>query len=158
MSQGSQHIGAVLTTKVARRTIVANGEVWADASASVGKSVRAVLSGASDAGGGLPDDLRKVAPEMEVAHVRLTTVSGIEVDLIVVHQVADHARDIRGRRSSADVLAVTTPTGRGIMRIHTAGGDLSSDTSKFIIPSKVRYRVVGTVNVVGVENALLIIR
>ena len=46
--------------------IVADGEVRSNVTAGIGKSIGTVLCIAADAGGCLPDDLRKVSPVLKV--------------------------------------------------------------------------------------------
>lgn len=90
--------------------VVADSEVWGDTTTSVGKTAgRAVVGGAGDLGGVLPDDLGEVAPGLEIAHVGLLSVeSGVEGLLSVVEHVADDSRDVVGSNTSSDVLAVST--------------------------------------------------
>lgn len=95
---------------------------------------------------------------MEVGHAGLTAIAWVVANLVVVHQVGDHGRDIRGRRSGSNVLAIATPAGGGVVSIYTAGGNLSGNAGESVVPDQSVDRVIGTMNIVGVENALLVIR
>lgn len=98
----------VLATKVSWWKIVADGEVWSNVSTSVLKAV-AFDSCTPNFLGVPPDDLREMAPCVEVAHVWvvLTIQSFVCRSFIVVHAVGDHSWDIFRRRSSTNVLSIT---------------------------------------------------
>lgn len=98
-----------------------------------------------------------MTPFLKVAHIRLAAVSGVEADLAVVHLVRDHGRDILRRSTSTNVLAIATTASRGVVGIDAAGSDLSRNGSHLITPGERRDRGIGTMNVVGVENALLVV-
>lgn len=90
------------------RLVVANGEMAAKFRSGT------VLGVAGDAGSINPDNLREVSPLVEVAHVRLATVSRIEFDLVVIELIRDNLGDFRTRNttgpSGSDVLTISTTT------------------------------------------------
>lgn len=94
--------------------VVADGEVWGDAAASVGKTAIAVVGSASDGGGSLPDDLGEVSPSVESSLVVDVGWCGLAVHgreisgLVVVEQLGDDRGDVAGWAAGGDVLAVST--------------------------------------------------
>jgi len=116
---GGQNVRAILAAEVSWWAVVANSEEWGDTRSSVGQALaRAVLDSAPNADSVLPDNLRVVSPLLEVAHVGLNAVwQGVEIDLSVVHLVGDHGWDVGGRCASANVLAIATTTGLGVVCI-----------------------------------------
>lgn len=95
---------------------------------------------------------------MEVSHAGLTAIAWVVVNFVVVHQIGDHGRDVRGRRSRPNVLSIATPSSGGVVSIDTTGGNLSRNVGESVIPHQSIDRMVGTMNVVRVENALLVVR
>lgn len=124
----------------------------------VGKTTRAVLSGTADLGSTLPDELREVAPLLEVGHVGvgLAVKVVVVVNLAVVEELSDDSRDVVSFNTSGDVLAVTTTIDVHAVGVDASGGDLLGGGSKLRIPLEVACRVVGTVDVVVGEDDLLV--
>lgn len=97
--------------------VVADSEVGGHASASVGKTARAVDSGAADLGGSGPDNLGEVAPSVEsrlvvdVGWCGLSVHGGEVARFVVVEQLGDDRGDVAGRAAGGDVLAVSTTIG-----------------------------------------------
>lgn len=139
-------------------SVVADGEVRSNVRTDVGETAWAVLSGATDSGGVLPDDLREVAPVLEVGHVwvRLTVKAVEPVDLTVVEEVGDDSGDIGSFDTSGNVLTVATTVGVDIVGVNTGSSDGGSSAGKTGVPGEVRGRVVGTVVVVVVDDGLLV--
>lgn len=99
--------------------VVADGEVRGDGGADVGKPLsRAVVGGAAQLGGALPDNLGEVAPLFEVGHVRVVLVIETleKVDFAVVEKVGNDGRNVAGFNTGGNVLAVTTTTGLAVDR------------------------------------------
>lgn len=143
-------------------------------------SSRALNSGASDLGSGLPNGLSEVAPFHEVstcggvAHA----VVGEEVNLAVVPLHSDsslcglqlHARDITGRPPRGKILAVTTTTlipAKSVSKIfmlqhrslnlHVVGedatvGSVLSIRGEIVVPLQARGGVIGTVDVMMIHH------
>jgi hypothetical protein len=107
--------GADLT--LTRRLEVADSKGWRDVRANVGQGVT-YLNRAADRKGVFPDDLGEVTPFLEVGHVRVViSVSRIEPDLVVVHQVGDQLVSLVGEKPSTDVLAIATTAGLTMQRL-----------------------------------------
>lgn len=92
------------------REVVAHGEKRSDTRASVCQTTgisRAVVGSATHRSSGAPDDLREVSPATKVGKVDvILAISWEVVDLLVVHAVGDHDRDLISRKTGANVLAV----------------------------------------------------
>ena len=99
----------VLATKVSRWSIVADSEVWSNVATSVLKSV-ASNSCTPNFLGVSPNNLGEMAPYVEVAHVWvvLTIQSFVCRSFIIVHAVGNHGWDVLRRRSSTNVLSITS--------------------------------------------------
>lgn len=127
--------------------------------------------------GALPHDLREVTPVVELRHIGVgLTVQVLEVaELVIVHQVGDHGPDVVGGDTVADVLAISTPVDFAIKNrsdsrprngqegwslrvvfIDTAVGKLLSAGLEAAVPNESRSRVVGTVDVVVLQDGLLV--
>lgn len=106
LAQASANVG-VLTAIISGREIITDGKVGSNALAGISQRL-ALICGTSHLLGVAPHNLRKVAPGMEIAHVRvvLTIESFVSWSFIVVHAVGDHGRNFIGSRTGADVLAV----------------------------------------------------
>lgn len=141
-----------------RAAVVANGEVRRNVLTNVGKAARAVLSSAANLGGSLPDELREVAPLLEVGHVGVgLAVEVVEVtDLTVVEELSDDGRDVVGLDTSGNVLTVATAVDIHAVGVDAGGSDLGGGVGEVSVPGKGGSRVVGTVNIVVVNNALLV--
>ncbi len=77
----------------------------------VGKALAgAVLGGAADMRGVRPDDLREVAPVLEVGHAgrTLAVETVVPADFAVVEQVGDDGSDIVSLYTCGDILAIAT--------------------------------------------------
>jgi len=117
LAQGRTDVG-IFTCKVARRLEVADSKDWRDVRANVGQGVT-YLNRAADRKGVFPDDLGEVTPFLEVGHVRVViSVSRIEPDLVVVHQVGDQLVSLVGEKPSTDVLAIATTAGLSVVCIN----------------------------------------
>lgn len=79
-----------------------------------------MLSIAAHTRGRFPDDLRKVAPFLEIGHVGLGLVARIELHLIVVHLIRDHLVNLVIRRTSTDVLTISATAGFDVVCVLTA--------------------------------------
>jgi len=92
--------------------VVAHSEEWRDTTASASKTTStAVLHCATDAGSALPDNLRIVAPILEVAHVWFYTVGQrVPANLVIVHLVGNHGWDVLRRGTGTNVLAIPAAT------------------------------------------------
>lgn len=125
---------------------------------NVGKAARAVLSGTADLGGTLPDKLGEVTPFLEVGHVRvgLAVEVGVVADLAVVEQLGDDSRNVVGLDTSGDVLTVVTAVNIHAVGVDAGGSNLGGSSGELRVPLKGRSRVVGTVDIVVVNNALLV--
>jgi len=124
----------------------------------VGKTARAVLSGTADLGGTLPDELREVTPLFEVGHVGvgLAVEVGVVADFAVVEQLSDDSRNVVGLDTSGNVLTVVTTIDIHAVGVDASGSNLGGSGGKRRVPLEGRSRVVGTVDVVVVNNALLV--
>lgn len=144
--------------KLTRWAVVANGKVWWSVRPDIGKTFGAVLSGATDLRGALPNDLRKVTPVAKVGHVRISLpVEILEVpDLAVVEEFGDDSCYVVRSKSSSDVLTVATTVGCGVVSIHTCRGDLCRSGCESIVPHEVAGGMIGTVDVVRDQDTLLI--
>ena len=129
-----------------------------DVLTNIGKTARAVLSGTADLGSTLPDKLREVTPFLEVSHVRvgLAVEVGVVADLAVVEQLGDDSRNVVGLDTSGNVLSVVTAVDIHAVGVDAGGSNLGGSRSESRVPLKGRGRVVGTVDVVVVNNALLV--
>jgi hypothetical protein len=129
-----------------------------DVLTDVGKTARAVLSGTADLGGTLPDKLREVTPLFEVGHVRvgLAVEVGVVADFAVVEELGDDSRDVVGLDTGGNVLTVVTAVDIHAVGIDASGSNLGGSRSERRVPLEGRSRVVGTVDVVVVNNALLV--
>lgn len=157
--------------------VVADGEVLGDGATNVRKTLLgAVLGGAADGGGALPDDLGEVTPLVEVVHAGLGLAVKIlkVVDLAVVKEVGDDGGDVVCFDASSNVLAVSAAV-RGpvilsaspsntkcqgyvhVMGVDTARGDSRSSGGKISVPRKVGCRVVGAVDVVVIDDSLRVV-
>lgn len=107
-----------LANIIARRRVVADGEVGLNTRACVRQSVGAVLRSAADLGGTSPNDLAEVAPAREVAGVNIVAAVGswIVGHLVVVHVVRDHKGNLVGREASPDVLAIAAASSSPAVR------------------------------------------
>ena len=125
---------------------------------NVGKTTRAVLSGTADLGGTLPHELREVTPLLEVGHVRvgLAVEVGVVANFAVVEQLSNDSRNVVGLDTSGDVLTVVTTVNIHAVGVDAGGGNLGGSRGELRVPLKGRSRVVGTVDVVVVDNALLV--
>ena len=93
------------------RLVVADSEVRRYITTDVGKTLtRAVLSVAANVSSALPDDLGKVTPVLEVAHIWLSLAvkAVVPADLSVVEQVGNDGSDIVTRHTGSNVLAIAT--------------------------------------------------
>lgn len=126
VAEGLGYVGVELAQVVARRTVVADGEVGRNIAANVAKTVRAVAfagavdGSAADRGGALPDDLGEVtiAVEHSIGHVARggLAVEGVEVHhLGVVELLGDDGRDVVLVGTGRDVLAVVGVAGSAAM-------------------------------------------
>jgi len=95
---------------------------------------------------------------LEVGHVWVgLAVKTVEpVDLTVVEQLGNDSGDVVGWDTSSNVLAVSSSTGSGVVLVNTGLGDRESDACKVGVPGDGAGRVVGTVDVVVVQNNLLV--
>ena len=116
------------------------------------------MSSAADLGGSLPDDLREVTPVLEVAHVGVgLAIETVEVvDFAVVEQVRDNGRDVAGLDTGSNVLTVATAVDVHAVSVDTSLSNSSGGAGKVIVPSQGRSRVVGAVNIVVSNDALLV--
>jgi hypothetical protein len=145
-------------SRLTRGTVVADSEVRRDVLTNVGKTARAVLSGTADLGSTLPDELGEVTPLFEVGHVRvgLAVEVGVVANFAVVEELGDDSRDVVSLNTSGNVLTVVTAIDIHAVGINASGSNLGGSRGELRVPLKGRSRVVGTVNVVVVNNALLV--
>jgi hypothetical protein len=129
-----------------------------DVLTNIGKTARAVLSGTADLGGTLPDELREVTPLFEVGHVRvgLAVEVGVVANFAVVEELSDDSRNVVGLDTGGNVLTVVTAIDVHAVGIDASGSNLGGSRSESRVPLKGRGRVIGTVDVVVVNNALLV--
>lgn len=129
-----------------------------DVLTNVGKTPRAVLSGTADLGCALPDKLREVTPLLKVGHVRvgLAVEVGVVADFAVVEQLGDDSGDVVGLDTSGNVLTVVTAIDIHAVGVDASGSNLGGSGGERRVPLEGRSRVVGTVDVVVVNNALLV--
>lgn len=141
-----------------RGTVVADSEVGRDVLTNVGKTARAVLSGTADLGSTLPDKLREVTPLFEVGHVRvgLAVKVGVVTNFAVVEELSNDSRDVVSLDTSGNVLTVVATVNIHAVGIDTSGSNLGGSRGQLRVPLKGRGRVVGTVDVVVIDNALLV--
>jgi hypothetical protein len=132
------------------RTIITHSEVRWGVRSDVGKTFRTVLSSAANLRSTLPNNLRKVAPIVEVGHIRLgLPVETVEVrNFAVVEEFCDDRCDIIRSKTSSDVLTVATTICSCVVGINTSRGDLGSSRRKGVVPDEVACRMIGTVDVV----------
>lgn len=92
------------------RLVVADGHIWWNIRCDIGKTLWTIVGSTADLGGSLPDDLREVAPVVEVGHVWLTLAKIVTVPVLfaVVEQLGDNDRDVVGCDTCCDVLTITT--------------------------------------------------
>lgn len=154
---GRQNVLAIPTTEISRRLVVADGEMAGNIRTHVAETSSSTIFGPARHMSGIdPGDLRKMSPGMEVAHVGLATISGIELDLAIVKLVGDDLGDLRGWGTGRDVLAISTTTGLSVMLVHTSLSSLSGDVLQFRVPDHGRSRVIGAMLVMVIETSLLI--
>lgn len=141
-----------------RGTVVADSEVRSDILTDVCKTARAVLSSAANLGSTLPDELREVAPLLEVGHVGVGLAVKVVVvaNLTVVEELSDDSRNVVSLDTSGDVLTITTTVDIHAVGVDASGGDLLGGGSKLRVPFEVACRVVGTVDVVVGKDDLLV--
>jgi hypothetical protein len=144
--------------RLTRGTVVADSEVRRDVLANVGKTAGAVLSGTADLGSTLPDKLREVTPLLEVGHIRvgLAVEVGVVANLAVVEELSNDSGDVVSLDTSGNVLTVVTAIDVHAVGIDTSGSNLGGSRGQLRVPLKSRGRVVGTVDIVVVDNALLV--
>lgn len=152
LTKGSTDVG-VCASDVSRRVVVADSEVLRIG--GVGQAVGAVLSGTADLLSALPDNLREVAPRSKVGGIHVVGVvwAGVVGHLTVVHIVANHAWDLERRVTSTDVLTIAATTSGDVVAVDAGCGNLSSNGGQVGGPCQIGSGVVGTVKVVGFENA-----
>jgi hypothetical protein len=175
IAQRGEDVGAVFTSVVTRRVVIADGEGERVAGVDVAETVTH-HGGAADVGSALPDNLGEVAPLLEVGHagVGLTVGGGEVFDLVVVHQIGDHDTNFAGLDTVADVLAVTAAiNGAGMMLVwvlilwfvignlrivlvNTLGGKSASARLEIGRPVDRSSGVVAAMDVVVVQDGLLI--
>jgi hypothetical protein len=143
--------------RLTRGTVV-DSEVRRDVLANVGKTAGAVLSGTADLGSTLPDKLREVTPLLEVGHIRvgLAVEVGVVANLAVVEELSNDSGDVVSLDTSGNVLTVVTAIDVHAVGIDTSGSNLGGSRGQLRVPLKSRGRVVGTVDIVVVDNALLV--
>jgi hypothetical protein len=144
--------------RLTRGTIVADSEVRRDVLTNVGKTARAVLSGTADLGSTLPDKLGEVTPLLEVSHVRvsLAVEVGVVANFAVVEELSNDSGDVVSLDTSGNVLTVVTTIDVHAVGIDTSGSNLGGSRGELRVPLESRGRVVGTVDIVVVDNALLV--
>jgi hypothetical protein len=144
--------------RLTRGTVVADSEVRRDVLTNVGKTAGAVLSGTADLGSTLPDKLREVTPLLEVGHIRvgLAVEVGVVANLAVVEELSNDSGDVVSLDTSGNVLTVVTAIDVHAVGIDTSGSNLGGSRGQLRVPLKSRGRVVGTVDIVVVDNALLV--
>lgn len=87
LAQGSKHVGSILSVDIAGGVVVAGAHV--SVHAGLESASGALGNTTADDGGTDPDNLRVVAPCIEVAHDGLRSITGVELNLVVVPVVAD---------------------------------------------------------------------
>jgi hypothetical protein len=144
--------------RLTRGTVVADSEVRRDVLTNVGKTAGAVLSGTADLGSTLPDKLREVTPLLEVGHIRvgLAVEVGVVANLAVVEELSNDSGDVVSLDTSGNVLTVVAAIDVHAVGIDTSGSNLGGSRGQLRVPLKSRGRVVGTVDIVVVDNALLV--
>jgi hypothetical protein len=144
--------------RLTRGTVVADSEVRRDVLTNVGKTAGAVLSGTADLGSTLPDKLREVTPLLEVGHIRvgLAVEVGVVANLAVVEELSNDSGDVVSLDTSGNVLTVVTAIDVHAVGIDASGSNLGGSRGQLRVPLKSRGRVVGTVDIVVVDNALLV--
>jgi hypothetical protein len=95
-----------------------------------------------------------MTPSLEVAHVRLATISWIKVNLAVVHLVGNHSGNVLRKSTRTNILAIATATGRSIVGVDARNCDIHGYTRQAVIPGQPWHRSIGTVDVMRVENVL----
>lgn len=115
MSLGRQDVVTIFTGVVTRRRVVADGEGQGCTGVNIAEPV-AHHGCAADVSRTLPDDLREVAPVVELVHVggRGTVGFRVVTDLVVVHQVADQDPNLVLLHTVTNVLTVATTIDRAM--------------------------------------------
>ena len=100
--------------------IIAHSEIRRNIGCDTSETIGAVLSVTSDFGGSLPYDLRKVTPSLEICHVWFAIIPWIEHHFVVVHLVGDHSVYLTIWSSCTNVLAISSATSLGVVRVLAA--------------------------------------
>jgi len=116
-----KHVGAKFSEEVARRAIIADVENRRNAGSNVCKARgRAVHRRAANRGAADPNNLRKVAVPLKAAVKVCRSCLAVihkQADLIVVKLARDDAVNGIHRRTSSNVLAVTTTVGVDVVGV-----------------------------------------
>ena len=139
------------------RFVVTYSEIWINVTRSSGQPIFAVLGIAADFLRGKPNNLREVAPFSKIAHIGLLTISRIEIDLVPIHLVADHTRNLRVGGTCANVLTVPAATSGGIVPIHTRDSNRLCYRGQVIRLSKARRGVSDPMGVVCLQDVIDIV-
>lgn len=142
------------------RLVIANSKILWNTWPNIRKTARAGISGTSNPRGALPDNLAEVAPRTEVAIGRLSlSIEAVESGgLAVVEQVRNDVGDIGLLDSCCDVLTIAATVNGHVVGENARFGYSFGRVGEVQIPCHVRGRVVGTMEVVLIDDDVLVSR